>query len=70
MVGLGLTVATCRLVIEPEKGPMKQAPRHRHPDLPAKVEAEMDKLVNAGVIREVQHCICLANVASVKKKNG
>lgn len=41
-----------------------------HHDMAAKVEAEVNKLVNVGSIREVQYLIWLANIVPVKKKNG
>lgn len=39
-----------------------------HPYLAAKVEAEVDKLVNIGFVREVKYPIWLAKVVLVKKK--
>lgn len=44
-MGLEPVVATQCVAIEPDWRPVKQAPRHMHPDIAAKVEAEVDKLV-------------------------
>lgn len=46
---------------------MKQAPRHMHPDLEAKVEMEADKLVTASFIREVQYPVWLAKLSQLKE---
>lgn len=67
--GVDPVVATHLLAIEPDKRPVKQAPRCMHSDLPAKVEPVVDKLVNSGFIREVQFSIWLA-IVLIKKKNG
>lgn len=42
------------------------APTHQA----TKAEAKVDKLVNAGLIKEVQYLTWLANVVQVKKKMG
>lgn len=49
--------------------PVTEVSRHTHPDLAAKVEARVDKLVKAGFIQELQHPIWLLNMVLVKKKN-
>lgn len=59
-----------RLAIELNRRSVKQAHRSMHPDLAAKVEAEVDKLIMAKFIREVQYPVWLANVVPIKKKNG
>lgn len=69
MSRLDPAVAMHRLAIEPEKRPVKQAPRRMHPDLAAKVEAEVDRLIMAKFIWEVQYQVWLANIVPVKKKN-
>lgn len=38
-------------LVEPNQLSMKQAPRHMPPDLVAKVEAEVDKVISTGFIR-------------------
>lgn len=53
MPGLDPVVAMHRRAFEPDRLLVKQAPRGMHRDLAAKVEAEVDKLVNAGFIQEV-----------------
>lgn len=40
-----------------------------HPDLAAKVKGDVDKLVPAGIIQEVQYPFWLANIVLIKKKN-
>lgn len=40
-----------------------------HPDLAAKVEAEVEKLITPKFIWEVQFPISLANIVPIKKKN-
>lgn len=40
-----------------------------HHDMAAKVEVEVNKLVNIGSVREVQYPIWLAYIVLVKKKN-
>lgn len=56
--------------IEPNQLLVKQGPKHMHPDLAKKVEADIDKLVNVGFIRKVRYPVWLANIVPVKKKNG
>lgn len=46
---------------------MKQALRPMLPDLVAKVNPEVDKLVKAGFVREVQYQIWLTNIVLDKK---
>lgn len=53
MPGLNLTMAMQRLANEPNQRSVEQATRHMHPNLVAKVEAEV-VLVIAGFIWEVQ----------------
>ena len=49
--------------------PIKQAQRHFRPELP-QIEAEVNKLEQAGFIREVQFPKWIANIVPVKNKNG
>lgn len=70
MPGLDPAIAIHRLAIETDRRFVKQAPKRMHPDLAAKVEAEVDRLIMAKFIREVQYPVWLANVEPVKKKNG
>lgn len=57
MPRLDSTVATYRLAIEPEKCSVKQAPKHMHPNLAAKVKVERNKLQSAGFVWEVHYPI-------------
>ncbi|XP_058221013.1 uncharacterized protein LOC131331161 [Rhododendron vialii] len=63
-------VAVHRLAIHPEKWPVTQAPRRTRPELTSQIEAEVDKLLTAGFIREVKYPTWLANIVPVPKKNG
>ncbi|XP_028085335.1 uncharacterized protein LOC114286368 [Camellia sinensis] len=68
MPGLNLEIAVHKLAIHPEKRPVKQPQRRTRPELTAQIEAEVDKLINAGFIREVKYPTWLANIVPVKKK--
>ena len=70
MPGLDADVAVHRLSINPTYRPIKQAPRRFHPDLDSKIVEEVDKLIAAGFIEEVQYPTWIANIVPVKKKNG
>lgn len=65
MSGPDLVVTMYLLAAELDQCLMKQAFRYMHPAQAAKLEAEVDKLVTVGFIREV-----LANIVPVKRKNG
>jgi hypothetical protein len=70
MLGLDADVAVHHLSIDPAYKPVKQAPRRFHPDLESKIIEEVDKLIAAGFIEEVQYPTWIANIVPVKKKNG
>ena len=70
MPGLNPEIAVHKLAIHPEKWPVKQPQRRTRPELTAQIETEVDKLINAGFIREVKYPTWLANIVPVKKKNG
>lgn len=57
VTGLDPAVAMHLLAFEPDKRLVKKALGYMHSDLPTKVEAEVDKLVNAGFITEVGYPI-------------
>ncbi|XP_020094171.1 uncharacterized protein LOC109714136 [Ananas comosus] len=59
-----------RLSIDPTVKPVKQAQRRFRPNLQGQIVAEVDKLIAAGFIEEVQYLIWLANIVPVRKKNG
>jgi hypothetical protein len=50
--------------------PKKQKLRKMYEEKVKAVEAEVQRLQDAKVIREVKYLVCLANTAPVKKKNG
>ena len=62
MPGLDPTVAVHLLAIKQGVHPIKQAQRRFRPELLPQIEAEVNKLEQAGFIREVQmdckHCPC------------
>ena len=70
MPGLDPTVAVHWLVIKQRVCPIKQAQRHFRPELLPQIEAEVNKLEQAGFIREVQFPKWIANIVPIKKKNG
>ena len=70
MPGLDPNMAVHKLSISKEKHPTKQAQRHYRPELVVQIKDEIDKLINAGFIREVYYPKWLANIVPVKKKNG
>ncbi|XP_028060408.1 uncharacterized protein LOC114264016 [Camellia sinensis] len=70
MPGLNPEIAVHKLATHPKKRPVKQPQRRTRPELTAQIEAEVDKLINAGFIREVKYPPWLANIVPVKKKNG
>lgn len=47
----------------------KSGERRMHADFAAKVEAEVDNLITAGFIREIEYPIGLVNIVPTKKKN-
>lgn len=56
-IGPRLAIIMHRLSIQPKKSPMKEALRHMHPDIAAKVEVEVDKSEKADFIWFCQHAI-------------
>jgi hypothetical protein len=70
MPGLDTDIAVHRLSIDPAYKPVKQTPRKFHPDLEVRIVEEVDKLIAAGFIEEVQYPTWVANIVPVKKKNG
>lgn len=53
--GLDPDVAVHRLSVDPAKKPVKQMQRRFRPERLPKIEAEVEKLLAAGFIREVQY---------------
>jgi ribonuclease HI len=70
MPGLDPQVATHKLAIDPQFRPVKQLPRRFRPELQDQIIAEVDKLIAAGFIKEVQYARWLANIVPVMKKNN
>ncbi|KAA0048376.1 uncharacterized protein E6C27_scaffold264G00950 [Cucumis melo var. makuwa] len=70
MPGLDPKVAVHRLVIKQEHRPVKQAQRRFRPELISQIEEEVNKLIEAGFIREVKYPTWIANIVLVRKKNG
>ena len=50
--------------------PIKQAQRRFRPELIPKIEIEVNKLIEAGFIREVKYPTWISSIVPVKKKNG
>ena len=70
MPGLDPKVAVHRLAIKPGYRPIKQAQRRFRPELIPQIEEEVNKLIEAGFIREVKYPTWIANIVPVNKKNG
>ena len=58
------------LRVDPKVKPHKQHLRTMSEDCMKAAQSEVQKLLDAGVIREVQYPEWLANVVMVPKKNG
>ena len=63
-------IITHRLNIIPSFKPVKQKRRSFAPERQKAINEEVDKLLQAGAIREVEYPEWLANVVLVKKSNG
>ena len=70
MGGIDPTVITHRLNISPSFKPIKQKRRIFAPERQKAINEEVGKLLQVGVIREVEYPEWLANVVLVKKANG
>ena len=70
MGGFDPTVITHWLNVSPSFKPIKQKRRSFMPERPKAINEEVDKLLQAGAIREVEYPEWLANVVLVKKANG
>jgi len=70
MPGISPDIISHQLNVQPEARPIKQKKRHIAPERLKYLEEEMDKLLKAGFIREVQYPEWLANVVMVPKTNG
>ncbi|CAL9000663.1 unnamed protein product, partial [Prunus brigantina] len=68
MPGLDPKVAVHHLAVKPGTRPIKQTQRRFRPELLSQIEAEVDKLIAAGFIREVKYLTWIANIVPMKKK--
>ena len=70
MGGIDTTIITHKLNVSPSFKPVKQKRRSFAPERQKAINEEVDKLLQAGAIREVEYLEWLANVVLVKKANG
>nr|CAN64574.1 hypothetical protein VITISV_003431 [Vitis vinifera] len=70
MKGIHLSIASHRLNVFSTAKPVRQKIRRFHPDRQKIIRNEIDKLLEAGFIREVDYPDWLANVVVVPKKEG
>ena len=70
MLGLNPSIALHHLAVKKGVRPVKQAQRRFQPELIPQIKTEVNKLIEAGFIREVQYPEWIANIVPVKKKNG
>ncbi|WJZ84531.1 hypothetical protein VitviT2T_004131 [Vitis vinifera] len=70
MKGIHLSIASHRLNVSPTARPVQQRVRRFHPDRQKIIRDEIDKLLKAGFIREVEYPDWLENVVVVPKKEG
>ncbi|KAM1243275.1 hypothetical protein ACFX2G_035556 [Malus domestica] len=70
MPGLDPVIDVHHLAVKPETRPIKQTQRRYRSELISQIEAEIDKLIEAGFIREVQYPKWISNIVIVLKKSG
>ena len=70
MGGIDPTIITHKLNTNPSFKPVKQKRKSFAPERQKAINEEVDKLLQAGAIREVEYPKWLANVVLVKKENG
>lgn len=70
MPGLDPKVAFHHLAIKKGARPIKKAQRRFRPELVPLIEAEANKLVEAGFIREVKYPTWISSIVHMRKKNG
>jgi len=70
MPGLDPTVAVHKLAVRKDVPPVKQGQRRYRLELLPQIEAEVDKLIAAGFIREVKYPKWVSSIVPTKKKNG
>ena len=70
MPGIDTRVSCHRLAIQKGAKPVQQKKRNHGAERQKAIKEEVNKLLQAGFIREVQHTTWLANVVLVKKSSG
>ena len=70
MGGIDPAIITHRLNVSPSFKPVKQKRRSFTPERQKAIKEEIGKILQAGVVREVEYPEWLANVVLVKKANG
>ena len=70
MLGLNPRVAVHQLAVKNGSRPVKKAQRRFRPDLIPLIENEVNKLIEAGFIREVKYPTWISSIVPVRKKNG
>ena len=70
MPGVDSSFISHSLNVDPDRHPLVQRPRRSSPAHTQAVIEEVDRLLEAGAIREVQYPTWLANTVVVKKKCG
>ncbi|KAM1179958.1 hypothetical protein ACFX2G_019469 [Malus domestica] len=66
---LNPTIVVHRLAIKPAMRPIKQTQRCYRPELIPQIEAEIDKLIEAGFIREMKFPKWISNIVIILKKS-
>ena len=69
MGGIDPTIITHRLNVSPSFKPLKQKRRSFASERQKAINEEVDKLLQAGAVKEVEYPEWLANVVLVKKVN-
>ncbi|XP_070057177.1 uncharacterized protein [Nicotiana tomentosiformis] len=70
MPSLDPKVAVHYLSVKNGARPVKQAQRHLRPDLIPVIETKVNKLIEAGFIREVKYPTWVSSIIPIRKKNG
>ena len=70
MKGIHPSITSHKLNVLPTVRPIRQKVRRFHPNRQTIIRNEVDKLLEAGFIREVDYPDWLANVVVVPKKEG
>ena len=70
MPGLDPIIVVHHLTVKPGTPSIKQTQRHYRSELIPQIEVEVDKLIEAGFIREVQYPKWISNIIIILKKSG